>query len=149
MMYRAKTIEGNFWTHGYYVHLTDAKNNESHRIYCGYAESLPGQDGKRDFIGDFDEIDPDTLSMSTGLTDSNGKLIYEGDIVRYTRTNVRIEGRKSETIVEECRVYWDEKQACFRYRAKVSCGHVTGLLIFDDERADSVKTEVIGNIYEK
>ena len=149
MLYRAKTIDGTHWTHGYYVHLRDGRDNESHRIYCGYAESTPGPDGKRDFIGDFEEIDPETLSMSTGLEDSHGKLIYEGDIVRYTRTNVHIDVRKPETIVEECHVYWDENRACFRYRAEVSCGHVVGLLIFNDERADSVETEVIGNIYEK
>ena len=72
MLYRAKTINGAYWTHGYYVHLTDGKDHESNRIYCGYAESDPNTDGTRDFFGDFEEIDPYTLSMSTGICDSHG-----------------------------------------------------------------------------
>lgn len=30
------------------------------------------------------EVDPDTLGECTGLTDKNGKLVFEGDIVRQT-----------------------------------------------------------------
>lgn len=35
------------------------------------------------------EVDPDTVGECTGLTDKNGKLIFEGDIVRFrTRMSV-------------------------------------------------------------
>ena len=69
--------------------------------------------------------------------------------MRFTRTNIHFDGQKPQTIIEECHVFWDSKTACFRYRAKVDCGAVVGLLIFDDDRAESVETEVIGNIFEQ
>ena len=95
------------------------------------------------------DVKPETVGQYTGLHDCNGKEIYEGDILRYTRHNVRGEGIHNETWVHECIVYWDEEKHAFWHSMKLSCGSCSGLLIFKDERAEKEEIEVIGNIHDK
>ena len=74
---RGKLLGSKEWVEGFYVHLYDDRGNESHRIYTGYAET-----DCSDFYPDWGEVDPSTVSRCTGLTDKNGKKIFEGDIIQ-------------------------------------------------------------------
>ena len=75
-------------------------------------------------FGDVLEDDEYTVMQCTGLKDRNGKLIYEGDIVKETLTDFINE--KHIIVVE-----WDALNASYNFENLHNC-----------------EREVIGNIYE-
>lgn len=71
-LYKAKSIYSGEWVQGYYAFI-----NNHHYIYSG---SLCN--GGLYVVPEKFEINIDTLCACTGLTDKNGKLIWENDIVK-------------------------------------------------------------------
>ena len=78
ILFRAKRIDNGEWVEGSYHHQKDYYGDpcDKHYIIDGTTTDMEG-------YGEHCEIDPETICQLTGLTDVNGKRIWENDIVKH------------------------------------------------------------------
>lgn len=119
ILFKAKRKGNGEWVDGYYIS----------------GMKLPGHDGVNDFIiiknGDYYAIDPETICQYTGLTDKNGKKIWENDIV----------DTFEESSKEILRNVVKFKDGCFKVFKK----HYLSMYLDSYEKTD---LKAVGNIFD-
>lgn len=124
ILFRGKRIENGEWIEGFY-----AKSGDKHFILI--------DNGVAGGYVKMKEVIPETVEQYTGLTDKNGKKIFEGDIVWY-QPEYWCESMQS--VVEYCADKWNYPA----FDLKDHDYEVNGLQCAHEEGG----CEVIGTIYD-
>lgn len=139
ILFKAKRIDNGEWVEGQYAYTTNPLTEDGKPIkhlICN---------GTNIFN---DLIDPDTICQYTGLTDKNGKKIWENDILRYSYD---YDGSPFLKDGEEIKyrvgaVFWSEWRGSWAVcgRGNKKC---TNNDVFKYNRNPN-RTEVIGNVFD-
>ena len=130
ILFRGKRTDNGEWIYGDLMQNVDCiKIREQEKDVKHIAKSF--------------EIDPETIGQFTGLTDKNGKKIWEGDIVKATVSYNNAFQDRVDVKTNIYEVKYHEKY-CYFYLARKQNN-----LLFDGNWSYYLKEiEVIGNIHD-
>lgn len=140
-LYRGKRVANGKWVEGFYAEPT--RHWHKYGIHKAWIITSAFQNGGFFNVMGRHAVLPETVGEYTGLTDKNGKKIFDGDIVKCYRY---LNGKDGELVFENLVVVWDEMNACFSL-VKVGVGY-TSYRYNDYEMDDTHEFEVIGNKFD-
>jgi len=145
--FRGKVLEGmlsvdkyvNSWIYGDLSHLGDD--------FCISSIDSEEQIENPELIIPTMQVDPATVGQFTGLSDKNGKEIYEGDRLKCKckkRPLAMPPRGKQKYVYKEALVEWWSSSCAHGYRLKFK----HGTMMAKQGGLNTMEVEVIGNIHE-
>lgn len=136
ILFRGKRLDNGEWAEGYYVKTVDYRTDSAVHLII----ELPSAFYPRGEIAREYEINSSTIGQYTGLTDKNGKKIFEGDIIHLEYSQVFFGGE-----------YFGEYTAEVSYKG--DCFITDGINNGDEIETplsgfDNDEVEIIGNIHD-
>ena len=144
ILFRGKRIDNGEWVEGYlYEHQPALVGIVSENDVPEPSKWFIARTGFADWNMprpvEFVEIDPSTVGQYTGLTDKNGKKIFEGDICRVCL----------DPEVRMGYIQFDERTASFNLHYNdYRCNTFLDIRLAENKVGDRVWVDVIGNIHD-